>query len=55
MLLMGNAISVVSKIERRFIFSGLIFIIFFNFVIFSVFNAKKANYSIDTYKNFVLP
>lgn len=55
MLLMGNAISVVSKIERRFIFSGLIFMVFFNFVIFSVFNAKKANYSIDTYKNFVLP
>ncbi|MBP2618171.1 EpsG family protein [Chryseobacterium jejuense] len=55
MLLMGNAISVVPKIERRFIFSGLLFIVFFNFCIFSFFNAKKANYSIDTYKNFVLP
>ena len=55
MLLMGNALSVVSKMERRFIFSGLIFIIFFNFCVFSVFNAKKANYSIDTYYNFILP
>lgn len=55
MLLMANAISVVSKMERRIIFSGLLFIIFFNFIIFSVFNAKKANYSFDTYKNFVLP
>ncbi|SDJ92766.1 EpsG family protein [Chryseobacterium jejuense] len=55
MLLMGNALSVVPKIERRLIFSGLLFIIFFNFIIFSIFNAKKANYSIDTYKNFVLP
>ncbi|OCA78011.1 hypothetical protein BBH99_01630 [Chryseobacterium contaminans] len=55
MLLIANSMSVVSKIERRFIFSGLLFIVFFNFIIFSIFNAKKANYSIDTYKNFVLP
>ncbi|UHO38628.1 EpsG family protein [Chryseobacterium capnotolerans] len=55
MLLMGNALSVVSKREKQIIFSGLLFIIFFNFCIFSIFNAKKANYSIDTYKNFVLP
>lgn len=55
LLLMGNALSVVSKMERRIIFSGLIFIVFFNFIIFSIFNAQKANYSIDTYRNFVLP
>lgn len=56
MLLIVNAISVLSHREKSFVFSGVILLVFFNLGVFMYFgNAQKANYTVDRFRNFVLP
>ena len=55
-LLLPNAMSVVSETHKKTIHMFIVFLIFFNFVVFSSFNNIKAGrFTIDLYRNHILP
>jgi transmembrane protein EpsG len=55
-LIIPNAMYVVSQNTKRFIYAFIIFLVIFNFILFSTFNNITAGrFTIDQYKNYILP
>ncbi|NML58615.1 EpsG family protein [Chryseobacterium cheonjiense] len=55
-IIIPNAMYVVSQNAKRLIYAFIIFLVIFNFILFSTFNNITAGrFTIDQYKNFILP